>query len=147
MTPMRITLHLQIPTTLDATRTYAYLRDFSNATEWDAGTLSRERLSGDGGVGSTYRNVSSFAGQKVELTYTVERDERPVFVIVGRTETMTGRDTITVTPQGSGALVDYRAEFEIAVPWLIRPIVRLLLKRLERQTGRQLKRTLDSRSR
>ena len=57
-------------TTASPEAAYAYLADFRNAEAWDPGTRTCERTSGDGGVGTTYRNVSSFLGREVELTYT-----------------------------------------------------------------------------
>ena len=37
---------------------FAYLSDFTTTNEWDPGTVSTERVSGDGGVGTTYHNTS-----------------------------------------------------------------------------------------
>ena len=43
---------------------FAYLADFTTTTEWDPGTVETMLVSGDGGVGTRYRNVSSFLGRK-----------------------------------------------------------------------------------
>ncbi len=145
MSVMRKVLEVRVPTRLDATRTYDYLSDFSHAAQWDAGTVSCVRTYGDGGPGTVYRNVSRFAGQLVEIDYTVERAESPVYEVVGRNRTTVSRDAITVTPTPSGgAVVDYRAEFEIKVPWLARPVVGLLLDRLGAATAAKLGATLDA---
>ena len=48
---------------------FAYLSDFTSTEEWDPGTLRTTRESGDGGVGTRYRNVSRFLGSGTELTY------------------------------------------------------------------------------
>ena len=77
----------------------AYLADFRNAPEWDSGTVRCDRISGDGGVGTIYHNVSTFAGREVELDYIVESVDHERFVIVGRNSTTTSRDTITVTAE------------------------------------------------
>ena len=56
---------------------FAYLADFTTTTRWDPGTVRTTRESGDGTVGTRYRNVSKFMGRTVELTYVVEdRDTR-----------------------------------------------------------------------
>ena len=52
-------------------RVYAFLSDFTTSEQWDAGTVSTTRVSGDGGVGTTYRNVSRFLGRDTELTYVI----------------------------------------------------------------------------
>jgi len=120
-----------------------YLLDFRNAPEWDSGTVSCDLVSGDGGVGTIYRNVSSFAGSTVELDYTVESVEGSGFVIVGRNDTTTSRDTITVTPSGSGSEVDYHAEFTFAGPArFLGPLMKPLLNRLGDRTAETLRTAL-----
>jgi uncharacterized protein YndB with AHSA1/START domain len=42
---------------------WAYLTDFTNTEEWDPPTVSTTRISGDGGVGTVYRNVSKILGR------------------------------------------------------------------------------------
>ncbi len=51
---------------------FAYLSDFTSTEDWDPGTVRTTRTSGDGGVGTTYDNVSKFAGRETELTYVVK---------------------------------------------------------------------------
>ena len=98
-------------TTAPPEKVFPYLADFRNATEWDSGTDSCELVSGDGGPGTVYKNVSKFVGNTVELEYTVDAVEQPRFVIVGRNDTTTSQDTITVTPNDGGSTVVYRADF------------------------------------
>ena len=43
-------------------KVWAYLSDFTTTEEWDPPTVSTVRRSGDGGVGTTYSNVSKFLG-------------------------------------------------------------------------------------
>ena len=56
---------------------FAYLADFTTTMEWDPGTVRTTRVSGDGGVGTTYRNVSKFLGRETELTYVVTEHRPP----------------------------------------------------------------------
>ncbi|QIM22031.1 polyketide cyclase [Phycicoccus sp. HDW14] len=143
---MTTTVERTIRTSTSAEEVFPYLADFRNATEWDAGTVSCERVSGDGGPGTTYRNVSKFAGNTVELEYTTEEVQAPRFVIVGRNATTTSHDTITVRPDGTGAEVTYRADFEFTgLARFLGPVMTPLLGRLGDRTAAQLKETLDRR--
>lgn len=143
---MSTTIERIITTTAPPERVFPYLVDFRNATEWDSGTKSCELVSGDGGPGTVYRNVSQFAGNEVELLYTVESVDQPTFVIVGRNDTTTSHDTITVTPHAAGSTVVYRAEFTFSgVARLAAPVMKPLLDRLGDRTAEQLKSTLDRR--
>lgn len=92
---------------------FAYLADFTTTTEWDPGTVKTERISGDGGVGTTYRNTSRFNGRETELTYTViEYVPNQKIVLRGMNKTVTAIDTISVVPTESGCEVTYSADFE-----------------------------------
>ncbi|MBR7741805.1 SRPBCC family protein [Phycicoccus sp. BSK3Z-2] len=141
---MTTTVERTVRTTASPDAAFAYLVDFRSAPDWDYGTISCERTSGDGGPGTTYANVSKFAGNTVELEYTTEKVEQPEFVIVGRNETTTSRDTITVRPEGEGSVVTYRADFDFsgAVRFL-GPVMTPLLNRLGDNTARTLKESLD----
>ena len=50
---------------------FDYLSDFTTTTEWDPGTVVTTNHHGDGGVGTTYLNTSTFLGRKTQLTYIV----------------------------------------------------------------------------
>lgn len=133
-----------VTTATPAERVYAYLADFSNAAQWDSGTQSCERISGDGGVGTVYRNVSKFLGRKVRLDYRVERNTRPTFVVTGHTGRTTTRDTITVTTVEDRTVVDYLAEFELGgMSRLIKPVMSSELDRLADDTAATLHEALE----
>lgn len=129
-----------VTTSAAPSEVFAYLADFENAAEWDSGTVSCERTSGDGGPGTTYRNHSRFAGRDVVLTYTVDLCEEPTLLITGRTPTTTSADTIVVSPaEGGGSQVRYVAEFTFTGPArLLGPVMGLLLRRLGDETARTL---------
>lgn len=93
---------------------FAYLADFTTTNTWDPGTVNTERVSGDGQVGTTYRNISRFRGKDSELTYTVVEHESPHRIrLVGENSTITADDLITVAPDGTGASVRYVATFRL----------------------------------
>lgn len=138
-------LRRTVTTRTSPDRVFAYLADFAHAAEWDSGTVSCRRVSGDGGPGTVYRNVSRFMGREVTLDYTVEVREQPVFTIVGRNSTTTSRDTMVVNPDsGGGSRVEYVADFAFSgiVRWLA-PLLVPALQRLGDHTARTLTAALD----
>lgn len=111
---------------------FAYLSDFETTTEWDPGTVKTVRASGDGGVGTVYRNRSRFAGRESDLTYTViERRDPELIRLRGENAAIVAIDTITVRPAGTGSHVVYEAKFrfkgarKVAVPFLGRAFKKL----------------------
>lgn len=105
---------------------FAYLSDFTTTTEWDPGTVVTERVSGDGGPGTRYRNVSEFRGRKTELEYRVETLEAPSLIVLrGTNKTVEATDRMEISPRaGGGTRVVYRADFtfkglaKLATPFL-----------------------------
>jgi uncharacterized protein YndB with AHSA1/START domain len=141
---MSTTIQRTVSTTTPPEKVFPYLVDFRNAAEWDSGTQSCELVSGDGGPGTVYRNVSKFAGNTVELEYTVDAVEQPRFVIVGRNDTTTSHDTITVTPRDGGSTVVYRADFTFTGPArYAAPLMKPLLDRLGDRTATRLTTALE----
>ena len=113
-------------------RVFDYLADFRTTEEWDPGTIRTTLTSGDGGVGTTYRNSSRFSGRETELTYVTEQLARPDRVVLrGENRTVVARDTMTLRMAGQLTQVSYRAEFRfkglarLAEPFLRRPFERL----------------------
>lgn len=102
-----------VTTTAPPDRVFAYLSDFTNTTEWDPGTVHTERVSGGGGVGTQYHNVSKFLGRKTELEYTVTEHTPPsLFRLKGTNKTVEATDTMRITAVGTGSEVTYIAEFQ-----------------------------------
>ena len=95
-----------------AEEVFAYLADFTTTEEWDPPTQSTDLVSGDGGVGTRYRNVSQFLGKETETVYTVVALEAPHRLeLEGDASSMRLHDTITVEQRGDDVEVSYRAEF------------------------------------
>jgi uncharacterized protein YndB with AHSA1/START domain len=101
-----------VETTAAPAAVFAYLSDFSNTTEWDPGTIETTRVSGDGGVGTVYRNVSEFNGNRSELTYeTVELVPERRIALRGEGKAAHADDTMELTPtDGGGTRVDSPAD-------------------------------------
>jgi hypothetical protein len=136
-----VTRTVSTPAPLDVVRNY--LRDFENATEWDAGTVSCEAVdpSTPIGVGKQWTNVSEFRGRETTLTYTLEADEPTRLRIVGRNKTVTSEDEMTFTgADGGGTQVSYTATFtfhgaaKLATPLLL-PALNGLADDAERSLG------------
>lgn len=134
-------------TTASPEAAHAYLADFTHAEEWDPGTKTCERVTGDGGLGTTYRNVSSFLGREVELTYTTAELVAPFRVdLRGHNDRFQGADIFEVRPDGvgSGAVVTYSAVMQFSGVWVAAaPLVQAYLPFLARTTVSQLRTCLD----
>ena len=113
-------------------RVYDYLADFENTEEWDAGTVRTTRTSGDGGVGTTYRNVSRFLGKETELTYVViGLEQARTIALRGANKTVVAHDTMRLSGDDEHAEVDYTAVFEFqGLARYLEPLLTFPLKRL-----------------
>ena len=115
-----------------------YLKDFSNAEEWDPGTVSCTRNdAGPVAVGSTWHNTSKIAGVSTELTYTLEQLTDDTIVLVGRNDTATSTDTITVvpSPDGSGSRITYEANIEMkGAAKLADPVMKIVFEKIGSDT-------------
>jgi carbon monoxide dehydrogenase subunit G len=108
---------------------FDYLSDFTRTEQWDPGTVSTTRISGDGGVGTRYANVSEFVGRRVELVYETIVLDRPGEVrFRGTSPTATTQDRMVLRTVGDGATeVHYRADFHfkgvvrLAAPFVVKP--------------------------
>ncbi|MEV6715830.1 SRPBCC family protein [Lentzea sp. NPDC051208] len=123
-----------------------YLRDFSRAEQWDPGTVSCTRLDdGPVEVGSRWRNVSSFLGRKTELVYELTRDDPGGLQFVGRNDTATSTDDISITPGDTPgtARIAYRAHVEFnGLAKFGAPVAKLALEKLGNDTEKNLIRVL-----
>jgi carbon monoxide dehydrogenase subunit G len=124
-----------------------YLKDFSNAEEWDPGTESCTRV-GDGpvAVGARWHNVSKIAGVTTELDYELTELTDTRIVLVGRNDSATSTDTITVLPSGEGSEITYQADLDMhGLANLAAPAMKLVFEKLANDTEAQLTRALESR--
>ena len=111
---------------------FGYLSDFTTTTDWDPGTVSTVRRHGNGGVGTTYLNTSTFLGRKTQLTYIV-REFIPGkrIRLRGENKTVIAVDTLTFRPVASGTEVTYAAEFTFKGPSrIVAPLLKPAFERL-----------------
>jgi carbon monoxide dehydrogenase subunit G len=122
-----------------------YLKDFSHAEAWDPGTQTCTRNDqGPVAVGATWHNVSKILGVKAELTYTLEKLTADTIVLVGRNDSATSTDTITVHPAGGGSEITYEAVLEMhGAAKLAGPIMKLEFEKLAGDTEKQMTEVLN----
>ena len=123
---------------------FAYLSDFTTTTEWDPGTVSTTRVSGEGQVGTEYHNVSTFMGRETELTYRViEHTPDRRFALRGENKTVVAHDTMEIVPQGTGSRVTYTADFAFSgVARIVAPLLMPALTKLGDEAEQGLQKAL-----
>jgi carbon monoxide dehydrogenase subunit G len=122
-----------------------YLKDFANAEEWDPGTEKCTRNgAGPVEIGTTWHNVSKIAGLSTELTYTLEKLTADTIVLVGKNDTATSTDTITVVAAGTGSEVTYEAVLDMhGAAKLAAPAVKLVFEKIGNDTEKQMTEVLN----
>ncbi len=112
---------------------FGYLADFTTTTEWDPGTVRTTRVSGEGGVGTVYQNVSKFAGRETELTYTVvDLEPGQRIALEGKNKTVTAHDLLTFREHGGGTEVTYVVDFDFG---RLTPVIGLLMTPFFKKLG------------
>jgi uncharacterized protein YndB with AHSA1/START domain len=126
-------------------KVWTYLSDFRSTEEWDPPTISTVRISGDGGVGTRYHNVSKVLGTEQDVTYEVtEYVEGSRLQLAGDAGSVKLLDTITVEPDGNGTAVTYRAEFTPeGAAKLAEPLMPAALKLLADRVAKSLEDKLN----
>jgi hypothetical protein len=118
-----------VPSRLGAAETFDYLARFSNAAQWDPGTLAAEQIDpGPVLAGTRFRLTVAFGGRGMPLTYRITRYQPPREVVLEAANgLLRGTDRIVVTDgdgvsdgDGDGVSVRYEAEVVLRGPlrWL-----------------------------
>jgi uncharacterized protein YndB with AHSA1/START domain len=123
---------------------FAYLTDFTTTTEWDPGTVVTVRQHGDGGVGTTYLNTSTFMGRKTQLTYVVrELVPHERIRLQGENKTVVAVDTMSFRQLEAGTEVTYSADFTFkGATRFLAPLFKPALERLGQQAQAGLRESL-----
>ena len=140
---MRLNKTVIVDKPLDAV--FKYLSDFTTTTEWDPGTVTTVHQHGDGGVGTTYLNTSTFLGRKTHLTYVV-REFIPGqrIQLRGANKTVIAVDTMTFRSIDAGTEVTYTAEFTFKAPVrLLVPLFKPAFRRLGQQAQTGMREALN----
>lgn len=123
-----------------------YLRDFGHAEAWDPGTKTCTQTStGPVEVGTTWHNVSEFAGREVELTYTLSRAESHRLTFTGENKSATSTDDMTFAAADGGTQVTYNADIEFhGLAKLADPFMKPAFSRLGDETEKQMTDVIDA---
>ena len=124
---------------------FGYLTDFTTTTDWDPGTVTTVRRHGNGGVGTTYLNTSTFLGRTTQLTYIV-REYIPGqrIRLRGENKTVIAVDTLTFRPVTSGTEVTYAAEFTFKGPSrILAPLLKAAFERLGNEAEAGMRNALN----
>lgn len=142
---MTVTIERTVTVDRPLAQVFDYLSDFTTTNEWDPGTVETVRVSGDGGVGTTYRNTSKLAGRETRLTYVVETLEPNVrFALRGENKTVVAGDTMTFRETPAGTEVTYRGDFDFkGVAAYAAPLFKPLLNRLFDHGARGMSQALE----
>lgn len=126
-------------------RVIDYLKDFAHAEDWDPGTQTCTREgSGPIEVGATWNNVSKIVGVTAELTYTLNTLSNRTLVFVGKNDSSTSTDTITVDASGAGSVITYQAELEMkGIAKLLSPAMKVVFEKLAGDTEKQMTTVLN----
>ncbi|MFD1810592.1 SRPBCC family protein [Rhodococcus gannanensis] len=127
-------------------RVLRYLADFSNAAQWDPGTVRCTRVDeGPVRVGSRWHNESRIAGISTELTYTLEEWTADRVVLVGHNDTATSTETIVVRADPRGSELTYTNEVEMrGMAKLASPAIKFVFERIGVDLERQLTEAVEA---
>lgn len=135
-----------VETSAPTSEVFGFLADFTTTEQWDPGTVRTDRVSGDGGVGTTYANTSRFLGRDTDLTYVVEVYEPGSRIVLrGENKTVVAHDTMTFVPTATGGTsVRYVAEFELkGMARMVAPLLTPAFTRLGDSASAKMRTTLD----
>lgn len=122
-----------------------YLAEFSHAEQWDAGTISCERIDpGPLAVGARWRNISEFRGNETEIEYTLTCYEPQRLTFTGENKTVSTLDDLTFDGDGSHTQVRYHAQFDFhGLATLGQPFIKGDLEKLGDRTITTMKQILE----
>jgi carbon monoxide dehydrogenase subunit G len=124
---------------------FDYLSDFTTTTDWDPGTVTTVRRRGDGGVGTTYLNTSTFLGRTTQLTYVVdELVDQQLIQLRGENKTVIAVDTLTFQSVASGTEVTYVADFTFkGLSRIAAPLLKPAFERLGNEAEAGMRKALN----
>jgi hypothetical protein len=121
---------------------FDYMAEFSNAAEWDPGTVSARRLDdGPIGKGSRFELIVRFAGRESPFVYEITEYDRPRRVVLrAETDAATVTDRMSVAPAAaSGSILTYDARLELkGARKAMTPLMAILFGRVFRAGKRGL---------
>ena len=126
----------------------AYVADFSRSPEWDP-SVQRARRLDDGllGLGSRFELEVRAAGRTTTLVYEIVEWRVDRVVLLSRSDRLESRDTLTVTPRASGAVLRYDARLSaLGLARVMNPVLALVFRGLASRAAEGLRTRLSDTS-
>lgn len=142
-------LHEVIQTDLPIDEAFAFVADFANASSWDPGVRSSERIGvGPAGLGARYRLGVAMGGRTAPMDYEIVEYRAPERVVLkGSGSGISAVDTIEFRSTGSGTRVEYTADIRLGgVLRLAQPFLAGTFDRIAKAALAGMKRALDERA-
>ena len=139
-------LHERLRTNLPIERAFDFVADFANASAWDPGTATAERIdAGPVETGARYRLGVRMGGSIRPMEYRITAYERPRRVVLaGEGSGVRATDTITFEPDAEGTRIDYTADIRLrGLLRLVAPIAGGQFAKIGSQARDGMQRTLD----
>lgn len=144
------TLHERVETRLPIDEAFAFIADFANASQWDPGTATSERIGPDGpvGVGARYRLGVRIGGGVRPMEYRIVTFEPPTRVVLrGEGSNVSAVDEIRFGRNGEGTVVDYTAHIQLT-RWmrLLEPFAGGAFRKIGEQAAAGMRQALQARA-
>lgn len=124
----------------------SYFADFSNAADWDPGTVRCPRRgSGEIEVGAEWDNVTKFLGRESKIRYRLEHFGPERVMLVGKNKTVTSIDDIALRAVPGGTEITYISDVTFhGFAKLADPLTLPIFHKLGNETAANLERILGS---
>ena len=142
-------LHERIETTLPIEEAFDFIADFANASRWDPGVATSERLdSGQVGLGARYRLGVRMRGRVAPMEYRITTFEPPARVVLtGEGSNVSAVDDIRFERTMTGTAIDYTADIRLG-GWmrLLAPFAGGAFEKIARDALGGMQKALDERA-
>ena len=141
-----ITVTGSVETKLSAEKAFAFMSEFENTSKWDPNTPVMDKITpGPVAVGHRYHAESEFRGKRQTLEYEVVELRDGHIKLRGENKSVTAFDSVDVSPNGTGSVVKYTAEFSIKGPArVIQPLLKPAFMQLRDPALKGIRDTLNS---
>lgn len=135
-----------VETNLSAEKAFAFLSEFENTSKWDPNTPVMDKLTpGPVAVGHRYHAESEFRGKRQSLEYEVIELTENHLKLRGENKSVTAFDSVDVSPNGTGSVVKYTAEFSVKGPAkIIQPLLKPAFMQLRDPALKGIRETLNA---
>lgn len=139
-------LRERIETRLGIDEAFAFVADFGNASAWDPGVATSERVNGsEPRVGSRYQLGVRMSGRVVPMEYEITRLERPGRVVLrGSGSGVDAIDDIAFEATPTGTRIEYVADIRLqGLMRLVAPFAGGAFRKIAENARNGMQRKLD----